>query len=338
MDEHFEDLLTEVAASFVHVEAAALDGRITDALRRIVLFLGIDRSTVGRFDNEHGQLMTTRSWAVPGVEPLPSPMRASDFPYLTGRMHAGDPAVLPRIEDLPAAAAVDLASLRQAGLKSVAAFPLIAESGAIGWLSFGNTRARRDWPDEVVRRLRLLAGVFPGKTKLHRHRPASGVNRGGPLLMNTTPRHWRRCDPSLLGGNACENDSSPADRSEPPDRQFTDARGSANLGGGLRIKEGSNNHAAGELLSSRLSSRSRTAVSCRRASMVSRRSGSKERCICRRLRRHGQSRLSMHAGRRAQPANLCGLPSLGYRSAAAGPAAGRAERTDPVPHPTLRHA
>mgnify|MGYP001352644956 CR=1 FL=1 len=160
MDAHFEDLLTELAASFVHVEAEALDGRITDALRRIVLFLGIDRSTLGRFDDEHGQLMATHSWAVPGVEPLPSPIRTSDFPYLSGRMRANEPAVLSHIEDLPVDATTDLASLRGAGLKSVATFPLTAEGRTIGWLSFGNTRSRRDWPEGIVRRLRLIAGVF----------------------------------------------------------------------------------------------------------------------------------------------------------------------------------
>jgi len=160
MDAHFEDLLTELAASFVHVEAEDLDGRITDALRRIVVFLGIDRSTLGRFDDEHGQLMATHSWAVPGVEPLPSPIRTSDFPYLSGRMRAGEPAVLSHIEDLPVDATTDLASLRGAGLKSVATFPLTAEGRTIGWLSFGNTRSRRDWPEGIVRRLRLIAGVF----------------------------------------------------------------------------------------------------------------------------------------------------------------------------------
>jgi transcriptional regulator with GAF, ATPase, and Fis domain len=157
---HFEDLLTELAASFVHVDPAALDERIVDALRRIVLFLGIDRSTMGRFDNDHGELMTTHSWAVPGVEPLPSPMSAADFPYLSARMHAGEQAVLSRIEDLPAQAAKDLVSLRGVGLKSMATFPLTAEGRTIGWLSFGSIRAQREWPDAVVRRLRLVAGVF----------------------------------------------------------------------------------------------------------------------------------------------------------------------------------
>ena len=50
-DSSFEDLLTDLAASFINVEADALDGHIQSALRRSVLFLGIDRATVGRFDD-----------------------------------------------------------------------------------------------------------------------------------------------------------------------------------------------------------------------------------------------------------------------------------------------
>ena len=159
-DAHFEDLLTELAASFVHVEPEALDAHITDALRRIVLFLGVDRGTLGRFDDERGQLIATHSWAVPGVEPLPSPLPATDFPYLSDRLRTGGQAVLDRIEDLPAQASADLVSLRRAGLKSMATFPLMAEGRALGWLSFGNIHVRCDWPSGVVRRLRLVAGVF----------------------------------------------------------------------------------------------------------------------------------------------------------------------------------
>lgn len=87
-DTHFEDLLTELAASFVHVDPDALDAQIVEALRRIVLFLGIDRSTIGRFDDAQGQLMPTHSWAIPGVEPLPSPLRIKDFPNLVSKYSA----------------------------------------------------------------------------------------------------------------------------------------------------------------------------------------------------------------------------------------------------------
>ncbi len=50
----FEDLVTDLTASFVGVEPEALDDRLLHALRRIVLFLGVDRSTLGRYEETPG--------------------------------------------------------------------------------------------------------------------------------------------------------------------------------------------------------------------------------------------------------------------------------------------
>jgi transcriptional regulator with GAF, ATPase, and Fis domain len=160
VDAHFEDLITELAASFVHVDPDALDAQIVESLRRIVLFLGIDRSTIGRFDDAGNQLMRTHSWAIPGIEPLPSPLRIADFPNLTRRLQLGEQIVLERVGELPAASSTDLQSLRRAGLKSMAAFPLTARQQTLGWVSFGSIRAEREWPEALIRRLRLVAGVF----------------------------------------------------------------------------------------------------------------------------------------------------------------------------------
>lgn len=152
--------MTELAASFVHIDPGALDAQIVESLRRIVLFLGIDRSTMGRFDAVQGQLMTTHSWAIPDVEPLPSPLFALDFPNLNERIRAGEQIVVERVGDLPAEYATDLQSLRSAGLKSMAVFPLTAGNQTLGWLSFANVRTEREWPKALIRRLRLIAEVF----------------------------------------------------------------------------------------------------------------------------------------------------------------------------------
>ena len=156
----FEDLLTELAASFVNVEPDALDGPLVAALRGIVLFLGIDRGTLGQLDEKHGELMPTHSWAVEGLEPLPSPLRQSDFPSVVQRLKLGEPAILERISSLPPEASIDVASLQRIGLKSMAAFPLTADGRVLGWLSFGAIRFECTWPDRLVRRLKLIADIF----------------------------------------------------------------------------------------------------------------------------------------------------------------------------------
>jgi transcriptional regulator with GAF, ATPase, and Fis domain len=156
----FEDLLANLAASFVNVEAEALDRRIIDALRDIVLFLGIDRSTLGRLDDPPGELMLTHSWAVKGLEPLSAPLLESHFPYLVRRVRANQSVILKRIGDLPPEAATDAATLRELGLQSMAAYPVSAEGKVIGWLSFGAMRAERIWPARLARRLKLIADIF----------------------------------------------------------------------------------------------------------------------------------------------------------------------------------
>ncbi len=152
--------MTDLTASFVDVDSVALDDLIVDALRRIVIFLGVDRGTLGRYDALPGQLMTTHSWAVAGIEPIPSSLAESHFPCLSPLLRSGTPVIFSRITDLPREATADARALGAFGLKSMAAFPVAAAGETLGWLSFGAIRHVHSWTEDQVRRLRLLAGVF----------------------------------------------------------------------------------------------------------------------------------------------------------------------------------
>ena len=156
----FEDLLTDLAASFINVEASALDAHIQAALRRIVLFLGLDRCTIGRFDDVQAEWIVTHSWAQDGIARIPSPLAEADFPYLAGQVRAGMPTLAQRLADLPPEASLDRQSLARLGQKSLAVFPLSADAQVLGWASFGAVRREHAWPDDLVRRLRLVAGIF----------------------------------------------------------------------------------------------------------------------------------------------------------------------------------
>ncbi len=159
-EEHFEDLLTRLALSFVNVEPHALDDLLVASLRRIVRFLGVDRSSLGRYDMLPGQMVTTHSWAAPGIEPVPSPIAESRLPFVAARVRAGHGVICDRVAELPPEAEIDRESLQRLGLRSVAVFPLSAADEALGWLSFGTVRRDYLWSSDQVRRLRLIAGVF----------------------------------------------------------------------------------------------------------------------------------------------------------------------------------
>jgi transcriptional regulator with GAF, ATPase, and Fis domain len=159
-DRSFEDLVSDLAASFLNVDPEALDTLVIAALRRAVLFLGVERSTLGRFSPEPGQLMATHSWALPGIDLIPPAIPESRFPTIARKVRAGHPVIIDRVADLPPEAAADRLALDAFGQRSMATFPLIAGGETLGWLSFGAVRQDHRWTADEVRRLRLLAAVF----------------------------------------------------------------------------------------------------------------------------------------------------------------------------------
>lgn len=103
-------MLAESSARFLILPTAEVDGAITDALRQIVELIGVDRSQLVRFSSDN-TARVTHSWAVNGILPVSPISPADKFPWLIGRLRAGDIVVMPRVvEDMPSEAEVDKAS------------------------------------------------------------------------------------------------------------------------------------------------------------------------------------------------------------------------------------
>ncbi len=155
----FETLLADLSARFVGLPAEALDREIEEAQRRICEALGLDRSTLGQPDKS-GEPQFTHSWATPESPPVPHSPPKELVPWATQQILSGQTVRFSSVDELPAEAAMDKATFRHAGTRSLVALPLMVGGKAIGALSFGTVRAERQWPDELVCRLRLIAEVF----------------------------------------------------------------------------------------------------------------------------------------------------------------------------------
>ena len=137
-----------------------LDANISTALERIVIFLGVDRGTVGQFDLDKGSMNVTHSYAVKGIDPLTPSINQQHVPYLTQQILEGKPFVVSRIDDLSALAATDKKFGKKLGVKSAAAVPLAAGGITLGLVSFATLREERKWSPLVVQRLQLLGEIF----------------------------------------------------------------------------------------------------------------------------------------------------------------------------------
>src|SRR5207247_1805522 len=166
----FETLLSDLSAKLIHVDASGLDAALGAALRQVVAFLGMDRGNLDEYIE--GRPGARVSWTEPGIEKLPPILAAGHFVWTAGTLRRGGVVRFRRTDALPAAAAADRAGYERLGTRSHLSIPLQAGGPMLGVLSFDSVRAERDWPDELVDRLRLLGEAFAGALERRRMEPA----------------------------------------------------------------------------------------------------------------------------------------------------------------------
>ncbi len=152
----FETFLANLSATFVNVPTSQVDAHIESGLRQIVEFLDIDRSGFGELSAEG--LVITHSYQVPGVPPSPRVVLEAQFPLYARKVHRGEVFRLP--DDLPPEASREREFAARTGLKSNLTIPLKVTGSVVGGIGFASFRSHRDWPDELVQRLRLVGDIF----------------------------------------------------------------------------------------------------------------------------------------------------------------------------------
>src|SRR5438067_3181082 len=156
----FERMLAELSARFINLPVETVDDAINDALRRIAALLGVDRSQLIRFSPQDNDADLTHSGAV-GDAPAVAPKSLSAlYPWVIRQLREGHPVVIPDVDALPMQAAVDRASFRRAGTRANLTVPLQVGGRVEGAIAFGSLSAAREWPEELIARVNVLADVF----------------------------------------------------------------------------------------------------------------------------------------------------------------------------------
>jgi PAS domain S-box-containing protein len=153
----FEQLVSDLTASFVSVVSRDLDAAIEQAQRQIGEALDLDR--VSLFEFHDTDLLLKSHWSR-SPEPLATEIAAArrQFPWSAPAILAGRWVGFACPEEIPDPVERDTA-LRY-GTQSRIAFPLSVDGKVRGCVSFATVSHRRDWPDTIVRRLQTIAHVF----------------------------------------------------------------------------------------------------------------------------------------------------------------------------------
>lgn len=156
----FERLLGDVSAQFADLPAERVIDEIAGALLRLVEFLGFDRCGLGEFVSDDASCEVLCSVARDGFEPTPCGP-APPLTWYFGELRAGRMVVLAEIPaDFPSEAKAEAEYCRRIGLRSNLGIPLRVGGRVIGAITFTAFRQTRDWPDDLICRLKLIGEVL----------------------------------------------------------------------------------------------------------------------------------------------------------------------------------
>jgi hypothetical protein len=112
-----EALLAELSTRFINVPPGDLDREIEDALRRLCAWHGLDLAALWQASSDAPpNNVLTHIYRSQGGPPVPDRMDAIEhFPWTQDEVLARRTVVLSRLDDAPAEAARDLATLRHFG-------------------------------------------------------------------------------------------------------------------------------------------------------------------------------------------------------------------------------
>ena len=156
----FERLLVDLSSQFANIAGDEFEIATETALSRIREFLGFDRSTFLEF-LEDSSLDALSSNAVEGVPLVPRGKLLPELAWYHGKLLAGEMVILRSLpDDLPPEAVAEAAYVQSINLRAQVSIPLRVGGRICGMIGFGAFRETRQWPIELIARIKLTGEMI----------------------------------------------------------------------------------------------------------------------------------------------------------------------------------
>ena len=157
----FAEFLAKLTARFSNISIEAVDDEITDSLRRIVEFLGVDRCSLARFA-VNGEFLVINCYAAPGVKPLPVGDIRPQWPWYADELLHGRAVRVSCVEDLPPQATSERAYVAASGMKSHLGIPITVAGMPLCALGVATFSRQMEFEQEFITSLLLAGEVLVG--------------------------------------------------------------------------------------------------------------------------------------------------------------------------------
>ena len=159
-----EQRIAELTRRFLALGGDGFEAGIRVGLQTAAEIVGADRAQFFASRSERSRFGGIFEWCAEGI-----PGRAGlgsfeevmhDYAWSRGELESGRLIRAPRVGELPAAAEPERLSLERAGVRSYLAIPIRRDGRSVGFLDVFSHRVERDWSDQDIARLELVAEVF----------------------------------------------------------------------------------------------------------------------------------------------------------------------------------
>jgi len=155
----FERLLADLSARFANVSGDQFELEIGRALRQLLEFLGFDRSNFVEFTPD-GWATVLCSVATDGVEQYPLGPAPAFLSWYLDQIRADKIMRVRSLDDLPPEAIEQTEYRRRSGIRSSLGIPLHVGGRIVGLINFSAFRSTREWPDDLIARLKIVGEVL----------------------------------------------------------------------------------------------------------------------------------------------------------------------------------
>jgi PAS domain S-box-containing protein len=155
-----EALIAHCAAAFINLPAELVNNEIEILFQEVLEFFDLDRINLFEFSAGTGKLrlLCTRFTTSSSLPSQSIDLR--QFPWNVVQMQQGTPILIAGPDDLPPDAAPLVDYLKNNGIRSFAAFPLMRGKKPFGAMSFSTVRTTQSWQPDLVVSLSTIVDIF----------------------------------------------------------------------------------------------------------------------------------------------------------------------------------
>jgi len=176
-----QQLVIEISTDFIMANSDNIDGKIDSMLEKLGKFFGVDRCHLFMFSKNAAKLTNTHEWCADGIEPqkkLLSNIDIDSLPWWTKQIMDGRIVNIPDTSRLPDDAGSTEDVLMQQDIKSLLNVPISTNKGVIGALGFDMVRENREWDEDNIDYLKVLANVLAeAEHKLEHERERAALKK-----------------------------------------------------------------------------------------------------------------------------------------------------------------